>query len=293
MAKILDGRATALEMHEEVASAVEELRRDHGVVPGLAVVLAGDDPASAVYVRNKGRACEKVGIRSETVRIAADASQEELLTAIEGLNGDERFHGILVQLPLPSQMDEGSAIRSVSPSKDVDCIHPLNVGLLSQGASDFLPATPGGIQQLLLRNGLSPEGKHMVICGRSNIVGKPLAMMMAQKRAGANATVTVCHTGTADLGRATREADILVAAVGRAGAITADMVKPGAVVVDVGINRVEDASRRRGYRLAGDVDFEGVSEVASAITPVPGGVGPMTIAMLLVNTVTAARKTVG
>lgn len=292
MAKILDGRATALEIHEEVASAVEELRRTYDVVPGLAVVLAGDDPASAVYVRNKGRACGKVGIRSETVRIAADASQEELLAVIERLNGDERYHGILVQLPLPSQMDEGSAIRAVSPQKDVDCIHPLNVGLLSQGASDFLPATPGGIQQLLLRNGLSPEGKHVVICGRSNIVGKPLAMMMAQKQTGANATVTVCHTGTSDLGRVTREADILVAAVGRAGAITADMVKPGAVVVDVGINRVEDASRRRGYRLAGDVDFEGVSEVASAITPVPGGVGPMTIAMLLVNTVTAARKSV-
>ena len=289
MAKILDGRATALQMHEEVAAEVDELRLTRNVVPGLAVVLAGDDPASAVYVRNKARACEKVGIRSETVLLPDETSQEEILAVIERLNGDDLYHGILVQLPLPDHIDEGMTIRAVSSGKDVDCIHPLNVGLLSQGASDFLPATPGGIQQLLVRNGISPEGKHVVICGRSNIVGKPLAIMMAQKQAGANATVTVCHTGTSDLGRMMREADILVAAVGRARAITADMVKPGAVVVDVGINRVDDASRRRGYRLVGDVDFEAVSEKASAITPVPGGVGPMTIAMLLVNTVTGAR----
>ena len=289
MTKILDGRATALEIRGEVAAKVDDLRRNSNVVPGLAVVLAGDDPASAVYVRNKARACEKAGIRSKTVHLAADVSQEELLAVIERLNRDEQYHGILVQLPLPVHLDEGAAIRAVSPYKDVDCIHPLNVGLLSQGVSDFLPATPGGIQQLLIRNGLSPEGKHVVICGRSNIVGKPLAMLLAQKRAGANATVTVCHTGTSDLGRVTREGDILVAAVGRPAAITADMVKTGAVVVDVGINRVEDASRRRGYRLVGDVDFVAVSEKASAITPVPGGVGPMTIAMLLANTVTAAR----
>ncbi len=290
MAKILDGRATSLEMHKEVVAQVDDLRRNCNVVPGLAVVLAGDDPASAVYVRNKARACEKVGIRSKTVHLASDVSQEELLLVIDRLNGDERYHGILVQLPLPSHMDEGAAIRALSPHKDVDCIHPLNVGLLSQGVSDFLPATPGGIQQLLIRNGLSPEGKHVVICGRSNIVGKPLAMLLLQKGPGANATVTVCHTGTSDLGQVTREGDILVAAVGRPAAITADMVKPGAVVVDVGINRVEDSSRRRGYRLVGDVDFDSVSEKASAITQVPGGVGPMTIAMLLVNTVTAARK---
>ena len=289
MAKILDGRATALKMHDEVAAEVAELHLTRNVVPGLAVVLAGDDPASAVYVRNKARACEKVGIRSETVLLPDETSQEEILAVIERLNGDDRYHGILVQLPLPGHIDEGMTIRAVSPSKDVDCIHPLNVGLLSQGASDFLPATPGGIQQLLIRNGISPEGKHVVICGRSNIVGKPLAMMMAQKQVGANATVTVCHTGTSDLGQMTREADILVAAVGRPQAITADMVKPGAVVVDVGINRVDDASRRRGYRLVGDVDFDAVSAKASAITPVPGGVGPMTIAMLLVNTVTGAR----
>ena len=290
MAKILDGRATALEMRKEVAVGVEALRRDQGLVPGLAVVLAGDDPASAVYVRNKARACERAGILSKTVHLSADTSQEELLWVIEEVNGDERYHGILVQLPLPAHMDEGVAIRTISPDKDVDCIHPLNVGLLSQGVSDFLPATPGGIQQLLVRNGISTEGKHAVICGRSNIVGKPLAIMLAQKQAGANATVTVCHTGTADLGHVTREADILVAAVGRAGAITANMVKDGAVVIDVGINRVDDSSRKSGYRLVGDVDFAGVFEKASAITPVPGGVGPMTIAMLLVNTVTAAKK---
>ncbi len=292
MAKILDGRATALEMHDEVAVEVAELRRNHNVVPGLAVVLVGDDPASAVYVRNKARACEKVGIRSKTVHLSPDTSQEEIVFIIDMLNNDEEYHGILVQLPLPSHIDEGTAIRALSPDKDVDCIHPLNVGLLTQGASDFLPATPGGIQQLLIRNGLRPEGMHVVICGRSNIVGKPLATLMLQKQAGANATVTVCHTGTADLASVTKEADILVAAVGRANAITPSMVKPGVVVVDVGINRVEDSSRRRGYRLVGDVDFDGVSKKASAITPVPGGVGPMTIAMLLVNTVTAARKSI-
>ncbi len=293
MAKILDGRATALEIHEEVARDVEHLKRDHDTAPGLAVVLAGDDPASAVYVRNKARACEKVGIRSKTVHLGALTSQEELLWVIDELNSEDEYHGILVQLPLPSHIDEREAIRAVSADKDVDCIHPLNVGLLSHGASDFLPATPGGIQQLLFRNEINPEGKHVVICGRSNIVGKPLAIMLAQKQAGANATVTVCHTGTADLGSITRQADILVAAVGQANAITAEMVKDGVVVVDVGVNRVEDSSRKRGYRLVGDVDFEGVSEKAGAITPVPGGVGPMTIAMLLVNTVTAARKTIG
>ena len=229
MAKILDGRATAQQMHAEVAAEVEDLRRDHSLVPGLAVVLAGDDPASAVYVRNKARACEKAGIRSETVHLPPETSQDELLEVIERLNNDDRYHGILVQLPLPSHIDEGAAIRAVSPDKDVDCIHPLNVGLLSQGVSDFLPATPGGIQQLLLRNNIDPTGKHVVICGRSNIVGKPLAIMLQQKQAGANATVTVCHTGTVDLGSITRTADILVAAIGRPGAITSDMVNPGAV----------------------------------------------------------------
>ena len=290
MAKILDGKATAGEIHTEVRRSVDELKGKHGLTPGLAVVLAGDDPASAVYVRNKSRTCREVGIHSETFHLPADTTQRALQSLIEKLNHDVRFHGILVQLPLPGHLDEGLAIGAVAPRKDVDCIHPLNFGLLSQGVSDFVPATPGGIQQLLLRNGYNPEGKHVVICGRSNIVGKPLSLLLMQKSAGANATVTVCHTGTADLGEVTRQADILVAAIGRPRAITADMVSSGAVVVDVGINRVEDSTRRRGYRLVGDVDYEGVLDKVEAITPVPGGVGPMTIAMLLVNTVTAARS---
>ena len=290
MAKILDGKATAREIHTEVRRSVDELKGKHSLTAGLAVVLAGDDPASAVYVRNKNRTCREVGIHSETFHLPADTTQRALQSLIERLNHDVRFHGILVQLPLPGHLDEGLAIGAVAPRKDVDCIHPLNLGLLSQGVSNFVPATPGGIQQLLLRNGYSPEGKHVVICGRSNIVGKPLSLLLMQKRAGANATVTVCHTGTADLGEVTRQADILVAAIGRPRAITAEMVSSGAVVVDVGINRVEDSTRRRGYRLVGDVDYEGVLDKVEAITPVPGGVGPMTIAMLLVNTVTAARS---
>ncbi len=292
MAKVLDGRATAQEIHAEVKAGVDELRRKHGVTPGLAAVLVGDDPASAIYVRNKGRACQEVGIYSQTFSLPTDTSQEELQTLIQRLNDDAQFHGILVQLPLPEHLNEGLAIGAVSPQKDVDCIHPLNLGLLSQGNSDFVPATPGGIQQLLLRNGYNPEGKHVVICGRSNIVGKPLAILLMQKRSGANATVTVCHTGTPDLGAMTRQADILVAAMGRPRSITADMVRDGAVVVDVGINRVEDASRRRGYRLVGDVDYDALLDKVEAITPVPGGVGPMTIAMLLVNTITAARLSI-
>ena len=292
MAKVLDGRATAQEIHAEVKAGVDELRRKHGVTPGLAAVLVGDDPASAIYVRNKGRACQEVGIYSQTFNLPADTSQEELQALIQRLNDDAQFHGILVQLPLPEHLNEGLAIGAVSPQKDVDCIHPLNLGLLSQGNSDFVPATPGGIQQLLLRNGYNPEGKHVVICGRSNIVGKPLAILLMQKRSGANATVTVCHTGTPDLGAMTRQADILVAAMGRPMSITADMVRDGAVVVDVGINRVEDASRRRGYRLVGDVDYDALLDKVEAITPVPGGVGPMTIAMLLVNTITAARLSI-
>ena len=292
MAKVLDGRTMAQEIHAEVKADVDELRRKHGVTPGLAAVLVGDDPASAIYVRNKGRACQEVGIYSQTFNLPADTSQEELQTLIQRLNDDAQFHGILVQLPLPEHLNEGLAIGAVSPQKDVDCIHPLNLGLLSQGNSDFVPATPAGIQQLLLRNGYNPEGKHVVICGRSNIVGKPLAILLMQKRSGANATVTVCHTGTPDLGAMTRQADILVAAMGRPRFITTDMVRDGAVVVDVGINRVEDASRRRGYRLVGDVDYDALLDKVEAITPVPGGVGPMTIAMLLVNTITAARLSI-
>ncbi len=292
MVKILDGTATSKEIRGEVAQGVEEIRSKHGVTPGLAAVLVGDDPASAIYVRNKGRACEEVGIFSEIFHLPESVSEDELLALIDRLNGDTRFHGILVQLPLPEQIDEGKALMAVAPEKDVDAIHPVNVGKVSQSNSDFVPCTPGGAQQLLLRNGYDPGGKHVVICGRSNIVGKPLAMLLMQKRPGANATVTVCHTGTADLGEMARQGDILVAAMGRPMAITADMVKEGAIVVDVGINRVPDSTRKSGYRLVGDVDFKAVSEKVEAITPVPGGVGPMTIAMLLVNTLTAARLSI-
>ena len=289
MAKILDGTATSKEIRSEVAEGVAEVQQKHSVTPGLAAVLMGDDPASAIYVRNKGRACQEVGMFNETFHLPESTPQKELLALVERLNGDPRFHGILVQLPLPRHIDEAKALMAVRPEKDVDAIHPVNVGKLSQGNADYLPATPGGVQQLLLRNGYDPSGKHVVICGRSNIVGKPLAMLLMQKQAGANATVTVCHTGTRDLGEMARQADILVAAMGRARSITADMVREGAIVVDVGINQVPDSTRKSGYRLVGDVDFESVSEKAEAITPVPGGVGPMTIAMLLVNTLTAAR----
>ncbi len=289
MAKILDGTALAREVRAEVAAGVLEMRQKHGVTPGLAVVLAGDDPASVIYVRNKGRACAEAGMFSKAFQLPATATQAELLELVATLNADPRFHGILVQLPLSPQIDETAVISSLSPTKDVDGLHPANLGRLLQGNPDFIPATPAGIQQILLRNGYDPAGQHVVICGRSNIVGKPLATLLMQRRAGSNATVTVTHTRTANLAEITRQADILVAAIGQPRAITADMVKEGAVVIDVGINRVDDPSRRRGYRLVGDVDFEPVSAKAAAITPVPGGVGPMTIAMLLVNTLTAAR----
>ena len=292
-AVIIDGNKTAQDIRSEAALGVADLQAKHGIVPGLAVVLVGDDPASAVYVRNKGRACEEVGILSETIRLPGQVTQEDLLGKVRELNNDPRVHGILVQLPLPPHLDERAIILALDPDKDVDGLHPVNMGRLMQGEPVFVPCTPGGIQQLLLRSGNSPEGKHLVVCGRSDIVGKPTAMLMMQKREGANATVTVCHTGTRDLPEVTRTADILVAAMGRARAVTADMVREGAVVIDVGINRVEDSTRQRGYRMEGDVDFQGVSEKAAAITPVPGGVGPMTVAMLLLNTLKAARLRAG
>ena len=288
-AALLDGARIAAEVRGEVAAAVQEMQARHGVTPGLAVVLTGDDPASAVYVRNKGRACQEAGMASEAFILPQETTQQELLVLLERLNGDDRHHGILVQLPLPPHIDKEQVVRSLDPAKDVDGLHPENMGRLVLGSPRFLPCTPSGIQQLLLRSGYSPEGKHVVICGRSTIVGKPLALLLVQKREGANATVTVCHTGTPDIAAVTRQADILVAAAGRPSTVTADMVKPGAAVVDVGINRVDDPSRKRGYRLVGDVDFPGVSEVAAAVSPVPGGVGPMTIAMLLSNTLRAAR----
>ena len=289
VATLLDGARIAAEVRAEVAAEVRELQARHGLTPGLAVVLVGDDPASAVYVRNKGRACQEAGMASETFILSQETPQQELLALLERLNRDERYHGILVQLPLPTHIDEEVAVQALDPAKDVDGLHPENMGRLVLGSPRYPPCTPAGIQQILLRSGYPPDGKHVVICGRSTIVGKPLALLLVQKREGANATVTVCHTGTPDIAGVTRQADILVAAAGRPNTITADMVKPGAAVVDVGINRVDDPSRKRGYRLVGDVDFASVSEVAAAVTPVPGGVGPMTIAMLLSNTLRAAR----
>ena len=291
-AKILDGKALAEEIRGEVATGVAEMQQKHSVTPGLAAVLVGDDPASAIYVRNKRRACDEVGVVSDTFLMPADSTNEQVLARVQALNKDPRFHGILVQLPMPPQIDERLIIESLDPTKDVDGLHPFNVGKLAQGRADFVPGTPAGIQQILLRNGHDPAGANVVVCGRSDIVGKPMALLLMQRADGANATVTVCHTRTKNLAEITRQADILVAAIGLPSTITADMVKEGAVVIDVGINRVDDASQKRGYRLEGDVDFDGVSKKASAITPVPGGVGPMTIAMLLVNTLTATRLSI-
>ena len=290
-ARVLNGNEIAAAIRAEVAVGAGQLTRASGVTPGLAAVLVGDDPASAVYVRNKGRACAEAGIFSEIFYWPNRARQDDLLAFIDRLNADPRFHGILVQLPLPEQLNENTVIQRVDPRKDVDSLHPVNQGRALQGDPAFLPCTPAGVQQLLLRSGYDPDGKHVVIVGRSNIVGKPLAALLMQRAPGGNATVTVCHTRTRDLPEITRTADILVAAMGVPGAIGADLVRKGAVVIDVGINRVDDPSRRRGYRLVGDVDYPAVAAKAEAITPVPGGIGPMTIAMLLSNTVEAARRT--
>jgi methylenetetrahydrofolate dehydrogenase (NADP+)/methenyltetrahydrofolate cyclohydrolase len=291
-ANILDGKALAEEIRGEVAMGVAEMQQKHGITPGLAAVLVGDDPASAIYVRNKRRACDEVGMVSNTILLPADSTNEQVLAQVQALNNDPRFHGILVQLPLPVQVDERLIMESLDPSKDVDGLHPFNVGKLVQGRADFVPGTPAGIQQILLRSGHDPAGANVVVCGRSDIVGKPMAILLMQRADGANATVTICHTRTKNMADITRQADILVSAIGSPNVITADMVKEGAVVIDVGINRVDDDSRKSGYRLVGDVNFEAVSEKASAITPVPGGVGPMTIAMLLVNTLTATRLSI-
>ncbi len=291
-AELIDGKRIAAEVRAEVAAGVAKLKERSGVTPGLAVVLVGDDPASAVYVRSKQRAAIEAGMGARDVRLPGGVSQDELLREVTSLGEDGSVHGLLVQLPLPDHIDVNAVIEAIDPNKDVDGLHPANVGLMAQGRERFAPATPSGIQQMLMRTGRAPEGKHVVVCGRSEIVGKPLSIMLMQRRPGANATVTVCHTRTRDLAAMTRQADVLVAAMGQARMITADMVKPGAVVIDVGTNRVDAPERKRGYRLVGDVDFDAVSERASAITPVPGGVGPMTIAMLLRNTLDAAMRTV-
>jgi methylenetetrahydrofolate dehydrogenase (NADP+)/methenyltetrahydrofolate cyclohydrolase len=273
----------------ELAERVSELAAA-GVTPGLTVVLVGDDPASAVYVRAKGRACEELGMRGETIRLSAGTTQEELLAHLDRLNADDAVHGILVQMPLPKHMDPDAVIQRIAPEKDVDGFHPVSVGnLLIGGGRGFAPCTPAGVQELLVRSGVDTRGAECVIVGRSNIVGKPMAALMIQPGAGADSTVTVCHSRTRDLAGHVRRADIVIAAVGRPEMITGDMLKPGAVVIDVGINRVDDPSSPRGYRLVGDVHFASAVEVASQITPVPGGVGPMTIAMLMRNTVRAAE----
>jgi methylenetetrahydrofolate dehydrogenase (NADP+)/methenyltetrahydrofolate cyclohydrolase len=290
VAELIDGAAVAATLRAELAGRVGALAA-RGVTPGLAVVLVGDDPASQSYVRGKTRACAELGLVSETLALDPAITQASLASLIADLNADERFHGILVQLPLPGHLDEQAITAAVLPHKDVDGLHPFNLGRLLRGDGRLLPSTPAGVQQLLLRSGHDPGGKHVVICGRSNLVGKPLAAILVQKAEGANATVTICHTGTRDLAAVTRSADILVVATGIPRMVTAPMVHPGAVVVDVGINRVSDASRRGGYRLVGDVDFDDVRTVAGAITPVPGGVGPMTVVMLLANTVLAAETT--
>jgi methylenetetrahydrofolate dehydrogenase (NADP+)/methenyltetrahydrofolate cyclohydrolase len=292
-AQIIDGAQTAKDIRSEVAESVTELKAKHGIVPGLAAVLVGGNPASAIYVRNKERACEEVGMLSEAIKLPEETTQEEILEVVYRLNHDDRFHGILVQLPLPPHIDECRIIFAVDPEKDVDGLHPVNIGRLVEGNPSFVSCTPAGAQQLLIRYGYSPEGKHVVVCGRSNIVGKPVSILLMQKAAGANATVTVCHTGTKDMAEITRSADILIAAVGRPKTITADMVKEGVVIIDVGINQVDDPTKKLGYRLEGDVDYDGVFEKAAAITPVPGGVGPMTIAMLLSNTLKAAQRKAG
>ncbi len=293
MAKILSGRDLADKMKQEYKKEIEQMKQQHNVVPGLAVVLIGDNPASLSYVKLKEKACAEVGIVSHDHKFNTDYKEEELLKLINDLNNNNNIHGILVQLPLPDHINEEKVLYAIDPGKDVDGFHPVNVGKMMIGGSCFLPCTPHGIQQLLVRNDIEIQGKHVVIIGRSNIVGKPLAMILIQKKPGANATVTLCHTRTKNIQEITRTADILVAAVGRPHTVTKDMVKQGAVVIDVGVNRVEDKTRKRGYRLVGDVDFEEVSEKASAITPVPGGVGPMTISMLLHNTIQAAKKHAG
>jgi methylenetetrahydrofolate dehydrogenase (NADP+)/methenyltetrahydrofolate cyclohydrolase len=282
-ARILDGKQLAQQIRAELAEEIVEFIQNNGVVPCLAAVLVGDDPASEVYVRNKRSACEAVGIESQLHRLPANACSEELLKLVARLNKDAEVHGILIQLPLPKQIEPGRVLSAVSPAKDVDAFHPENVGRLVQGRARFLPCTPQGVQQLLVRSGIEIAGRHVVVLGRSEIVGRPLSIMLSQRGPGGDATVTICHSRTRDLAAITRQADILVVAIGQAKFVTAEMVKPGAVVVDVGINRTEQG-------LVGDVDFAGVAEVAGAITPVPGGIGPLTIAMLLRNTLLAAQS---
>lgn len=281
-AALLDGKALAARIQAEIAEEVRAFTAQMHVTPCLAAVLVGDNPASEVYVRNKRLACERVGMTSRLIRMDAQTSQHELLALVAQLNADTAMHGILIQLPLPKQIDSHAVLCAVSPLKDVDAFHPENVGLLVQGTPRFAPCTPSGVQQLLIRSGIETAGRHAVVLGRSDIVGKPMANLLVQRGPGGDATVTICHSKTRDLAAITRQADILIAAIGRAQFVKADMVKPGAAVVDVGMNRLDSG------KLVGDVDFDAVKEVAGHITPVPGGVGPLTVTMLLKNTLSAA-----
>ncbi len=288
-AKLIDGKAISKEVMKSLEPRIASLK-EKGIIPGLSVIIVGKDPASMSYVKSKGKACERLGIGSETIMLKKDTPQKDLLSVIDNLNVNPRVHGILVQLPLPGQIDEDAVLEAINPDKDVDGFSPVNMGRLIAGQNCFKPATPSGVMEMLVRSNIDPKGKHVVIIGRSNIVGKPMAVLLMQKEKGANATVTLCHSRTKNMPDITKQADILIAAIGKPNFVTAEMVKPGAVVIDVGINRVEDDTRERGYRIVGDVDFESVKEIASAITPVPGGVGRMTIAMLMQSTVRAAEN---
>ena len=289
-ARILDGKELAADMRAEMKLEVARLKQEHDLVPCLAVVLVGDNPASVSYVKGKQKACKEVGLDSRELKFDAALREAELLQVVVELNGDDEIDGILVQLSLPEGIDEDRILNAIDPDKDVDGLHPVNLGRLMRGEEGFLPCTPRGVQEILVRSGIEVEGRHVVVVGRSTLVGRPVANILTQKSAGANATVTICHTGTRDLVSFTRQADILIVAAGRPRMITAEMVKEGATVIDVGVEQVADPSRKRGYRLVGDVDFDGVREKAGAITPVPGGVGPMTITLLLSNTILAAKR---
>jgi len=291
-AQIISGTEIAKQIREELTREITELKEKHNLIPGLATVLVGEDPASQVYVGQKEKTSNALGIYSERHDLPASTSEKELLALIDKLNKDPKIHGILVQLPLPKHINETNVLYAIDPKKDVDGFHPVNVGKLMIGEPDYLPCTPHGIQQLLIRSGVKIDGAEVVVVGRSNIVGKPIANMLLQKKEGANATVTVCHTGTKDTSFHTKRADILIVAAGKPKAITADMVKEGVVVIDVGVNRIGKTAEGKAI-LSGDVDFESVKEKAAAITPVPGGVGPMTITMLMLNTVRAAKLAAG
>ncbi len=289
-AQIIDGKKLAAETRAEIAAGVAALKAEKGVTPGLAVVLVGDDPASVSYVTAKEKACREAGMYSREIRLPAETPEQAVVDAVKALNADPAIHGILVQLPLPKGVSEKKVVDAIAAGKDVDGFTPVNVGRMLIGEDCFLPCTPHGIVKLIEAAGMDIAGKHAVVIGRSNIVGKPVAALLARKGPHANATVTLCHTGTPDVSAYTKTADVVVVAAGRPGTLTGDMLKPGAVVIDVGVNRVPDATKPKGYRLCGDADFASCAEVASAITPVPGGVGPMTITMLLWNTLESARK---